>query len=207
MLPGPNGQQLTLAPSQHFVSVQQYSLKDDWNYCSIVAFFQADDKRIAQGELLDIESSVPTLEIKDGPEAGALWLKESTHTLSWSSSRSLPSVVLEYSADGGSTWSAIQTAPAGGNSTYAWKVPAINAARCLVSVRDPFGGARATSSLFAIGLKGDLNADGVANAADRTLLVDLLLENKAAFLPGADLNGDRMVDLFDLLFFDSEFGK
>jgi hypothetical protein len=207
MLPGPNGQPVTLAPSQTIDAVHQYSLRADWNYCSIVAFFQLDDKRIAQGALLDIESSIPSIEITEGPGTGDLWLKESTHSISWSASRPLPSVVLEYSADAGKTWSTIQTVASRGASTYSWKLPAIHAARCLVSVRDPFGDARSTSSLFAIGIKGDLNADGAVNDNDRALLVDHLLENKAASLPGADLNGDERVDLFDLLVFDAELGK
>jgi hypothetical protein len=83
-------------------------------------------------------------------------------------------------------------------------VPDVNATRCLLSARDPYGGARAISGLFAIGIKGDFNADGKVDAADRSLLLDYLIENRAALLPGADLNADGMVDLFDLLYFDNE---
>jgi hypothetical protein len=92
-----------------------------------------------------------------------------------------------------------------GGKSYRWTVPDVSATRCLLAVRDPYGGARTISGLFAIGIKGDFNADGTVNAADRSILVDHLTENKTALLPGADLNGDGMVDLFDLLYFDSTF--
>ena len=205
-MPGPNGQPVNLSPSQNFLSAQNFSIQPDWNYCSIVAFFQADDKKIMQGALLDLEDSFPAIHLQGGPQTGELWLKGSAHSLTWSSSRSLPSVVFEYSENGGTTWTPIQPTLTGGN-TYSWTVPDTRATRCLLSVRDPVGGARALSGLFAIGTKGDFNADGTVNAADRSILVDHLTENKTALLPGADLNGDGMVDLFDLLYFDTDVGR
>jgi hypothetical protein len=201
---GPNGQQINLSPSQNYESVDQFSFQADWNYLSIVAFLQTDDKKIVQGALLDVEDSIPALQLQGVPETGNLWLKGSTHTFSWSSNRPLNSVVIEYSRDGGSTWNEIQPQNMGGKS-YRWTVPDVSATRCLLAVRDPYGGARTISGLFAIGIKGDFNADGTVNAADRSILVDHLTENKTALLPGADLNGDGMVDLFDLLYFDSTF--
>jgi hypothetical protein len=202
MMPGPAGQRITLPPAQSFESVQQFSVGNDWNYCSIVAFLQADDKGILQGAMLDLEDSVPEIQIQEGPQTGDLWVKGSDHTLSWSLSRPLARLILEYSKDGGTTWDPIMTVSTVGN-TYQWTVPEVNATRCLVAVRDPYGAARSISGLFAIGIKGDFNADGKVDATDRSLLVDYLIENRAAFLPGADLNADGMVDLFDLLYFDS----
>jgi hypothetical protein len=114
--------------------------------------------------------------------------------------------MLEYSLNGGSTWEAMLPKQTGRYS-YDWTVPGANSARCLFRVRDPFGGAQGVSGLFGIGIQGDFNNDNTVNASDRSILVDHLTENKAALLPGADLNGDGMVDLFDLIYFDANFGQ
>jgi hypothetical protein len=203
-LPGPDGQPVTLNPSQSFVTNQTFSLNADWNYCSIVAFLQTEDKRIVQGAVIDIEDTFPKIQMQGGPETGNLWLKGSTHSFSWSSSRSLSSVVMQYSSDGGSTWEAIQTTQTGANA-YSWTLPEVNSTRCLLAVRDPFSGVQAVSGLFAIGIKGDFNGDGAVNAADRSILVEHLTENRAALIPGTDLNDDGVVDLFDLIYFDANF--
>jgi hypothetical protein len=202
MMPGSNGQLITIAPSQKISSVQQFTLQADWNYCSIVAFVQTANKKISQGALMDLESTIPSIQMQNAPATGTLWLKGSTHTLAWSSSRPLSSVVLEYSKDGGATWSSTQ-AKALDTKTYQWTLPDVDASRCLLAIRDPYGGARAVSGVFAIGLSGDFNADGKVDSADRAILVAHLVENKAGLIPGADLNNDGVVDLFDLISFDA----
>jgi len=306
MLPGPGGQQMTIGPGQRAFSVQSYSVNSDWSYCSIVAFFQTEDQAVAQTALMEIESTVPQIRLQEAPEPGSLWVKGSTHTISWSLTRPLSAVAIEYSADGGKTWTAIDPAYKGGNTyrwtvpeidssqcllavrdsygparaasgifaigseggpgpdpglrlqggpqtgelwlkgsahsiswssilplssvvmeysadgganwitiqpvhvkgnSYLWTVPEINAVRCLLAVRDPAGGTRSVSGLFAIGLRGDFNADGRVDGLDRSILVDYVIENRAALIPGTDLNGDGKVDLFDLISFDADFGE
>jgi len=306
MLPTPHGQQMTIGPGQRSSSVQSFYVQPDWNYCSIVAFFQTEDHAVAQTAVMEILDSVPIIELQGAPEAGDLWLKGSTHSFSWSSSRPLSSVVVEYSSDGGLSWNAINPASAGGNTynwtvpaidssqcflaardpyggarsisgifaigseggqgpdpglrllegpqtgdlwlkdsrhsiswssilplssvmmeyscdggkawttikqvsgegnTYRWTMPEINAIRCFLAVRDPASGTRAVSGLFAIGLRGDFNADGRVDGLDRSILVDYVTENRAALIPGTDLNGDGKVDLFDLISFDADFGE
>ncbi len=206
MLPTPNGQTISVAPSQKFTSVQQFNIQPDWNYCSIVAFFQTADQKIVQGAMLDLEDSIPVLRMQGSPETGDLWEKGSSHKFSWTSTRSLTSVVFDYSSDAGTTWHEFVPATVGKN-TYSWTVPEINSARCLLRVRDPLSGIQAASGLFGIGIKGDFNADGLVNASDRSILVDHLTENRATVLAGADLNADGLVDLFDLIYFDTTFTK
>lgn len=207
MLPGPNGQPMAIAPSGNAVSEQEFSVQSDWNYCSIVAFFQAGDKRILQGAVIDIEDTFPRMTMYDGPETGDLWLRGSMHSLSWSSSRFISSVVLEYSTDGGSTWSEGTAATKTGENTYSWTAPPTNASQCLLRFRDPFGGAQAVSGLFAVGIKGDFNNDNSVDSSDRSILIDLLTENKATLIPGSDLDENGLVDLFDLIYFDAHFGQ
>jgi hypothetical protein len=202
MIPGPNGQTATISPSQKFTSTQQFSISSGWNYCSIVAFFQLQDKSIAQGAMIEIPDSIPALSIQGGPGAGQQWFKGSTHNLSWSSNRTLQSVVFEYSIDSGQNWISFQPTSQSGNN-FTWTVPNVNSSRCLLSVRDPFGGARAVSNLFSIGTTtGDINRDGKIDDTDRNLLTDYLLENETFEFEGSDLNGDGKVDFFDVIYFD-----
>ncbi|MBZ5497493.1 MAG: dockerin type I repeat-containing protein [Acidobacteriia bacterium] len=206
MLPNAAGQTMTLDPGANAASTQQFSVQPDWNYCSIVVFFQATDKRILQGAMLPLESTIPTIKMSGGPATGAMWLRNSAHSIAWSSDRPLGAVQVEYSDNGGQSWKAIQTASSG-TGQYSWTVPQINSSQCLLAVSDPYGGTRAVSGLFAIGYKGDFNADGVINEVDRRLLTEYLLENKAFLLPGADLNEDGVVDILDLVYFETLLPK
>ena len=206
MLPGANGQAVTVDPGATTASTQTFSVQADWNYCSIIAFFQAPNKQILQGAMLPLESTIPTIQISSGPSTGAMWLRNSTHSVSWSSDRPLGAIQVEYSDNGGERWIPVQTATSG-TGQYSWTVPQISSSQCLLAVCDPYGGTRVVSGRFAIGFKGDLNADGVVNGADRRLLIEYLLENKARLLPGADLNEDGRADILDLIYFDTNLIK
>jgi hypothetical protein len=202
MLTGANGQSMNLNLSASASSVQQFSIGTDWNYCSIIAFFQTDNKQIQQGAMLALEDTIPAIQVLD-PGTGAALQPGSTQTISWSINRSLPFVSIKYSTDAGQNWTTIQTALSGTN-TYNWTVPEVASAQCLISVQDPYGEAQSTSGLFSIGRKtGDFNADSMVDSADRGLLIEHLIENNATQLSGADLNEDGAVDLFDLIYFDT----
>ena len=207
MMPDPNGQQMTIAPSKNIVSDQAFSVQSDWNYCSIIAFFQTADKRIVQGSIINIEDTFPTITLQEGPATGDLLHKGSTQTISYTTSRPLPSVTLEISVDGGATWSAGIQATETGPNTYSWTVSDANHSRCLIRIRDSYGEAQAVSGLFAMGIPGDFNFDNSVNASDRGILIDHLTDNRGTLLPGSDLNSDGMVDLFDLIYFDANYGQ
>jgi len=203
---GHDGQRVTLPSLQTFTSVQNFSLQPDWNYCSIVAFFQKEDQGIAQAAVIEIGRTFPVIQMNGAPHFGDLVPKGSTYQFSWSSSRPLPFVTIEYSTDGGFTWKEIEKAE-GAGGTCRWVVPEIYASRCLLAVRDAYAERQAVSGLFSIGIRGDFNEDGAVNSADRDILIDHLVENKATSLVGADLNRDGTIDLFDLLEFDVSFGQ
>jgi hypothetical protein len=202
MLPAAEGKDLTIDPGTSISSAQKFSVQPDWNYCWIVAFFQAPDKRILQGALIPLESTIPIIQIPGGPQKGALWLQNSTHSIAWSSNRPLGSIEVTFSKDGGANWIPIRTATSG-NGQFDWTVPQITSSKCLIAVSDPYGGARTVSDLFAIGIKGDFNLDGGVDSSDRKRLIDFLLENRTGSLPGADLNEDGRIDILDLLYWDS----
>ncbi len=202
MLPGVAGQALDLGVGAKTTSTQQFTVQPDWNYCSIIAFFQRPDKHIVQGSMMELENTIPRLQISSGPATGAFWLRGSTHSIAWSSDRPLKSVQVEYSVNGGQDWSVITVAQSG-TGQYSWRLPNLSSSQCLLAVWDPVGGARAVSGPFGIGIKGDLNADGLVNDADRRLLIDCLLENRGTLVPGADVNEDGVVDMLDLVALDA----
>jgi hypothetical protein len=200
MLPNAEGKDFTIDQGATITSVQKFSVQPDWNYCWIVAFFQAPDKRILQGAMIPIENTIPKIQLLGGPETGAMWLQNSTHLISWSSNRPLGSIEVDFSNDGGKSWIPIG-ASTSENDQFNWTVPQISSSQCLLAVSDLYGGAKTVSGMFTIGNKGDFNLDGVVNSADRQLLIEFLLENRTG-LPGADLNEDGRIDILDLSYFD-----
>jgi hypothetical protein len=202
MLPSPSGQPATIVPLQTFTSTQRFTLEPDWDYCSIVAFFQTADQAIQQAAVFDIPETFPQFQVDGMPHTGDLLVKGSPKVITLSSTRAVP-YGFEFSSDGGATWTEIALQRLSGNN-YNWTVPPISASRCFMRFRETFGGTMITSGLFAVGIRGDLNQDGKVDGVDRAVLIDYVLENRAALLPGADLNGDGVVDLFDLIYFDTE---
>lgn len=201
MLTGGYGQSMTLSPSETESTVQNFSLSGGWNYVSIIAFFQTGDKQIQQGAFLELEDTIPFIQVST-PAAGVQLEPGSIQAIYWSIDRPIPYVSLQYSTDGGGNWTEIQSELTG--TTYNWTVPQVNSTHCLISVRDQYGEAQGISGLFAIGLvQGDFNDDGVVNDTDRNILIDHLIENDARQLTGADLNEDGSVNLLDLIYFDT----
>jgi hypothetical protein len=204
MLTGASGLQMTIHASGSSSAVRQFSIDSSWNYCSIVAFFQAADKQILQGAVLPLEDTIPGIQILT-PQTGARLEAGSTQVISWTLSRTLPYVSIQFSTNGGQDWTELQH-ELSGTATYNWTVPEVNSSQCLIKVEDAYGNASATTGPFTIGaveIKGDLNNDGVVDGEDRSLLIEHLIENKATQLEGADLNKDGIVDLFDLIYFDT----
>lgn len=204
MIPSVEGQAMTLEPGAKTASTQTFFVQPDWNYCWIMAFFQDQERRILQGALIPIESTIPKIQITE-PAPESVWLQQSTHLVSWAMDRPLDpkwgEIEIDYSKDGGKTWTAIQLGHSGVGE-FSWKVPPDTSSECLLAAFDLYGEARTVSKPFTIAAKGDFTLDAAVNAADRKLLVDYLLENRGRVLPGADLNEDGLVDILDLIYFD-----
>ena len=67
----------------------------------------------------------------------------------------------------------------------------------------------ARAALDAVGLPGDVNRDGVVNASDIGAVASALNRRTgdAGFSPDADLNGDGVIDIFDLVRVGLNFGR
>jgi len=69
------------------------------------------------------------------PNGGEKYTGGSYNYISWRRSGVVPgSQSLEFSLDGGATWSKITSAPIGGVMRYSWLVPRINSDKCLVRI-------------------------------------------------------------------------
>jgi hypothetical protein len=208
MIPGAEGQAMTLEPGAKIESTQGFSIRPDWNYCWIMAFFQAPDRRILQGAMIPIESTIPKIQISE-PAPESIWLQKSTHSISWAMDRPLDpqgAIEVDFSKDGGKTWDPIQLGHSG-TGQFSWTIPQVTSSECLLAASDLYGEARTVSKPFTISAKGDFTLDAAVDEADRKLLVDYLLENRGRVLPGADLNEDGLVDILDLMCFDRNLLK
>ncbi len=67
-------------------------------------------------------------------------------TISWSNSRNVANVKLEYTTDGGTSWNIISASTPNTTGTYVWTVPNTPSTNCLVKVSDAAGTAFDTSN-------------------------------------------------------------
>ncbi len=73
------------------------------------------------------------------PNGGENWLARSIHTITWSSNSFSGNVAIDYSLDGGSTWTVI-TASTANTGSYTWTLPATPSTSARVRVRDAADG-------------------------------------------------------------------
>jgi flagellar hook assembly protein FlgD len=83
-------------------------------------------------------ASNPTLQITS-PNGGENWEVGSIHPLTWNHTGTINNVKLEFSSDGGSTWSTIVSSTPNDGS-YNWTVPNAISNNCLVRVADATDG-------------------------------------------------------------------
>ena len=122
----------------------------------------------------------PPLANLTAPDGGELWKVGSSHALTWTASDNVgvANVDLDWSADGGFSWSPIASAVAN-TGTYPWVVPAsaTTAGRVRVKARDAANNLGADSSLatFAVdwwtiaaipGAGGTITPSGIVNVAE-----------------------------------------
>ena len=79
------------------------------------------------------------------PNGGESWTPGSNHAILWGTQGKIDNVRVEYSTDGGTTWTAIANSTPN-TGTYPWTLPATTSTACLVQVSD----AAAPSDVFCI---------------------------------------------------------
>ncbi len=73
------------------------------------------------------------------PNGGEIWLTNSSHAITWSSTDFTGNVAIDFSLDGGSTWSVV-TASAANTGSFTWNLPASTSNSCRIRVKDAADG-------------------------------------------------------------------
>lgn len=73
------------------------------------------------------------------PNGGESWLARSVHPITWSALDFTSNVAIDFSSDGGATWSSV-AASAGNTGTYSWTLPASTTTQGRIRVKDATSG-------------------------------------------------------------------
>ncbi|MCW3083969.1 MAG: hypothetical protein JWP12_1335 [Bacteroidetes bacterium] len=121
-------------------------------------------KRDQSDVVFTITTTTPAITVT-APNGGENWQTCSTQNINWNASGTSGTYNLDYSTNGGSTWTSIITsyAAAGSTCSYAWSVPNTISSSCLVRVTDAVVGTRIDQSDAAFNITGlALTASGTA---------------------------------------------
>ncbi len=84
------------------------------------------------------------------PNGGEEWVRGTSQTISWNSTRTVGNVKIEYSTNNGGSWSTIKASTTNGGS-YTWTVPDAVSEQCLVRVSEAGGSVSDTGNgVFSI---------------------------------------------------------
>ncbi len=111
--------------------------------------------------LAKLDYRTGSLTIVTSPNGGESWAVGSTRSIAWSRVSSMTSVNIDYSTDGGGSWTAI-AAGAANTGSYAWTVPYTPSDSCLVRVSDAAdpGSGDGSDAAFSIYVPATLTISG-----------------------------------------------
>jgi|GEM_PF-5723700 len=100
---------------------------------------------------MTIDPCVEEMIVVTSPNGGESWCAGSTHNITWTCSE-VSNVRIEYTTNGGSNWTPIESSIACALGSYPWSVPYTPSGICLVRISDSADGqpADASDSYFAI---------------------------------------------------------
>ena len=109
------------------------------------------------------------------PNGGESWAGGSSHAVTWTSSN-VTNVKLDYSLDGGATWTLITGSTSASTGSYTWTVPSSASTNAKVRVSDTGSSASdASNAAFTI-----------TTASPAKVIINEILANE----PGSDTNGE-----------------
>ncbi|HEX8903340.1 MAG TPA: lamin tail domain-containing protein, partial [Longimicrobiaceae bacterium] len=109
------------------------------------------------------------------PNGGESWAGGSSHAITWTSAN-VANVKIDYSLDGGTTWTAITSSTPASSGSYTWTVP--NTASTSAKVRVTDTGSSASDASNA--------AFTITTASLAKVIINEILANE----PGSDTNGE-----------------
>lgn len=103
------------------------------------------------------------------------------YDIEWSHTGTVSGVLVEFSTDGGITWSGVYPPNIGNTGVYAWQVPMVDSATCRVRVSNSanpavFDLSNANFSIYQCGVQGDLTGDCVVDLDDLASIAASWLE-------------------------------
>lgn len=114
-------------------------------------------KETGNGSINDVSNSTFTIAphvTVTSPNGGEAWVGCAVQNITWTAGGTSTQYKIEYSTDGGSTWTTIDGNYTTGatNASYSWTVPNITSTQTLVAVTDVFNSSKADTSngFFAI---------------------------------------------------------
>ncbi len=140
------------------------------------------------------------------PNGGEQYVPDSSTTIQWNPFCFTDSVKIEYSANGGGSWTNVvpKTINVG---FYSWKIPLVSSATCRVRVSDAADGIPSdiSDSNFTIRppyIPGDANGDVTVDISDVVYLIAYIFSGGAAPAPllAGDANCDSVVDISDVVY-------
>lgn len=105
----------------------------------------------------------------------------SVYDIAWSSAGSVAAVLIEFSIDGGITWSPVYPPNVGNTGAYSWLVPRVNSQACFVRITNTENATvldtgDAASTLYECGVEGDVTGDCLIDLNDLATLAASWLE-------------------------------
>jgi peptidoglycan/xylan/chitin deacetylase (PgdA/CDA1 family) len=97
-----------------------------------VSEIDGDPVDVSDIEFSIVSSSNATITVIS-PNGGETLAAESTHEITWTSTGTINSVIIEYSTDNGTSWTNIVTSTANDGS-YIWPVPSVSSKTCLLRI-------------------------------------------------------------------------
>jgi hypothetical protein len=146
-------------------------------------------------------ASVHELTVKS-PNGGEVLVAKEWYGVKWLSPYFLGNVKLEYSANGGTSWSVISPS-AFNDGDETWVAPELTSAHCRVKVSDPADDdpSDISNADFIITKRGDENKDATINLLDVIYLANHILHSGPAPNPEilGDVNCDGLDNLSDVI--------
>ena len=115
------------------------------------------------------------------PNGSEVIMAGTTHTITWTSQGTVPSVLVEFSVDNGNAWSKVYPANVGNRGEYDWLVPMVDSKQCLARVSNAtkpgvYDVSDKVFTIYRCAVSGDLTGDCIVDMLDLAVMASHWLE-------------------------------